>query len=91
MSEIGYKMFISEQTQKFVMPHCVPFFRRDINEGQVATFLKIISPRRLTQYILQFPPNLVIFREKLARPEGFEPPTFGFEVQCSKREIKIYY
>jgi len=32
MSEIGYKMFISEQTQKFVMPCCVPFFRWDINE-----------------------------------------------------------
>jgi len=27
MSEIGYKMFISEQTQKFMMPYCVPFFQ----------------------------------------------------------------
>jgi hypothetical protein len=48
MSEIGYKMFISEQTQKFVTPCCVPFFRLDINKGQVFTFLKIISPRRFT-------------------------------------------
>ena len=57
MSEIGYKMFISEQTQKFVMPYCVPFFWWDIiNEGQVVTFLKIISPRRFTQRILQFLP-----------------------------------
>jgi len=60
MSEIGYKMFISEQTQEFVTPYCVPFFRRDINEGQVVTFLKIISPRRFTQFILQFPPKLLI-------------------------------
>jgi len=54
MSEIGYKMFISEQMQKFVTPCCVPFFRRDINEGQVVTFLKIISPRRFARFILQF-------------------------------------
>ena len=89
MSDIGYKMFISEQTQKFVTPYYVPFFRRDINEGKVVTSLKIISPRRFTQFILQFPPKLLIFKvymgEKLARPEGFEPPTFGFEVHCSIR------
>ncbi len=61
MFDIGYKVFVSEQTQKFVMPCCVPFFRQDINEGQVVTFLKIISPRRFTQFILQFPPKLLIF------------------------------
>lgn len=70
MSEIGYKMFISEQTQKFVMPYCVPFFRRDINERQVVTFLEIISPRRFTQFILQFPSELLISQgKKLARLE----------------------
>ena len=70
LSEIGYKMFISEQTQKFMTPYCVPFFRWDINEGQVVTSLKIISPRRFTWFILQFPPLSCWFlREKLARLE----------------------
>jgi hypothetical protein len=60
MSEIGYKMFISEQTQKFMMPCCVPFFRWRNDRGKVNTSLKIISPRRFTQFILQFPPKLFI-------------------------------
>lgn len=79
MSEIGYKMFISEQTQKFVTPNCVPFCRWDVNEAQVNTTLKIISPRRFTQFFWQFPPKLLILWEKLARPERFELPIFGLE------------
>lgn len=61
MSEIGYKMFISEQTQKFLMPYCVPFFRWRNDRGKVNTSLKTISPRRFTQFILQLPPKLLIF------------------------------
>jgi hypothetical protein len=61
MSEIGYKMFISEQTQKFVIPYYIPFFRWDINEGQFVTFLKIISARRLTRFFWQVPPKLLVF------------------------------
>jgi len=61
MSEIGYKMFISEQTQKFMIPYYIPFFRRDINEGQFVTFLKIISAQRFTQFSWQVPPKLLIF------------------------------
>jgi hypothetical protein len=78
MSEIGYKMFISEQTQKFVTPYCVPFFRWRNDRGKVNTTLKIISPRRFTQFSWQFPPKLLILWEKLARPERFESPIFGF-------------
>ena len=60
MSEIGYKMFISEQAQKFVTPYGVPFFRLRNDRGKVNTSLKIISPRRLTQFFWQFPPKLFI-------------------------------
>jgi len=69
MSEIGYKMFISEQTQKFMMLYCVPFFRRRNDREKVNTSLKIKSSRRFRQFILQFPPNMLIFREKATAPQ----------------------
>jgi len=45
MSEIGYKMFISEQTQKLVTPHCII----SLLYRQIVRFFLLSSPADITE------------------------------------------